>query len=115
MSAPSQAVSAPSAVYRVDKFTVPAAARDEFLDRVSATHALLRQQAGFLGDVILEQASGPGAFNFVTMVEWEGMEAIARAGKAVARMHSDIGFDRHEMMDRLGITADIANYRPVSV
>ncbi|MCC5779175.1 antibiotic biosynthesis monooxygenase [Nitratireductor sp. B36] len=115
MPAQSQASSNPGAIYRVDKFTVPVAAREEFLDRVSATHALLREQVGFAGDIILEQASGPGVFNFVTMVEWEGPEAIARAGEAVARMHSETGFDRLEMMDRLGIKADIANYRPLSV
>ncbi|MEC9244191.1 antibiotic biosynthesis monooxygenase [Nitratireductor rhodophyticola] len=115
MSARPQTAPSANAIYRVDKFAVPAPAREEFLERVSATHALLRQQAGFLGDIILEQASGPGEFNFVTMVEWEGPEAIARAGEAVARMHSETGFDRHEMMDRLGIRADIANYQSLAV
>ncbi|WP_295809666.1 antibiotic biosynthesis monooxygenase family protein [uncultured Nitratireductor sp.] len=102
-------------VYRVDKFAVPVPAREEFLERVSATHETLRQQPGFVRDVILEQASGPGTFNFVTLVEWESPDAIERAGEAVARMHAQTGFDRHEMIARLGIAADIANYRALAI
>jgi hypothetical protein len=30
-------------------------------------------------DAILEQASGPGEFNFVTIVEWENSNAIEGA------------------------------------
>ena len=101
--------------YRVDKFVVPSAARTEFLDRVAATHATLREQQGFIKDVILEQASGPGAFNFVTMVEWESVDAVERASKAVAEMHARTGFDRHEMIARLGIEADIANYQALQI
>jgi hypothetical protein len=33
-----------ASVYRVDKFIVPQAARDEFLKRVHDTHNILRQQ-----------------------------------------------------------------------
>jgi hypothetical protein len=29
----------------------------------------------------------------------------------VADLHKKMGFDRHEMMARLGVRADIANYR----
>ena len=46
-----------SAVYRVDKFVVPAAARQEFLERVTQTHQILRGQAGLIRDLILEQSS----------------------------------------------------------
>lgn len=102
---------ATSPFYRVDKFAVPVDGRDEFLSRVAATHALLRRQEGFVRDLILEQASGPGQFNFVTLVEWTGPEVLERVSAAVAELHKHIGFDRHEMMSRLGITADIANYR----
>jgi hypothetical protein len=57
-----------STLFRVDKFAVPALARGEFLNRVYATHALLRTQTGFLRDA---QTSGPAEFNFITIVEWE--------------------------------------------
>lgn len=96
--------------YRVDRFIVPAAGRDEFLDRVRDTHAVLRQQDGFLQDMILEQSSGPGAFNIVTIVEWESADVLGRVSEAVAERHAEIGFDRQELIARLGITADIGSY-----
>ncbi|TGV83754.1 antibiotic biosynthesis monooxygenase, partial [Mesorhizobium sp. M2D.F.Ca.ET.145.01.1.1] len=37
-----------SSVFRVDKFVVPAAAREEILSKVRTTHELLRQQQGFV-------------------------------------------------------------------
>ncbi|HEV7368313.1 antibiotic biosynthesis monooxygenase [Arenibaculum sp.] len=102
-------------LYRVDKFIVPAQGRDEFLDKVARTHAVLRNQEGFVRDYILEQQSGPGEFNMVTFVEWTGQDAIERASAAVAKLHAEIGFDRREMMTRLGIRADIANYARLEI
>jgi hypothetical protein len=67
-------------IFRVDKFVVPVNAREEFLGKVPATHAVLRTQPGFVRDAILEQSSGPGEFNFVTIVEWENSGAIDGAG-----------------------------------
>jgi heme-degrading monooxygenase HmoA len=100
-------------IFRVDKFVVPAPAREEFLDRVHATHAVLRAQPGFVRDAILEQSSGPGEFNFVTIVEWENRGAIDGAREAVAALHQKMNFDAHAMINRLGIRADIANYKRV--
>jgi heme-degrading monooxygenase HmoA len=98
-------------LYRVDKFAVPAEGRDEFLAAVARTHELLRKQDGFLQDLILEQLSGPGIFNFVTLAEWTAPEAIERASRAVADLHKQIGFDRQEFMSRLGVKADIGTYK----
>jgi heme-degrading monooxygenase HmoA len=103
------------AILRVDKFSVPAAARAEFLEKVQATHALLRTQAGFVQDAILEQTSGPGEFNFVTIVEWKNADAVEPARKAVAALHQRINLDPREMLARLGIRADIGNYKPVEL
>ncbi|WP_157015769.1 antibiotic biosynthesis monooxygenase family protein [Mesorhizobium xinjiangense] len=97
-------------VYRVDKFIVPQDARETFLDRVGTTHDILRRQDGFVQDFILEQDSGPGRYNFVTLVEWESEADVENAAAQVARAHAETRFDRKAMMDRLGIVADIANY-----
>ena len=80
-------------VYRVDKFVVPAAAREEFLRRVEETHQLLRRQPGFIRDAILEQVSGPGRFNIVTIAEWESQEAIEAARTVGSKAHVERGFD----------------------
>lgn len=98
-------------VYRVDKFIVPPPAREEFLGRVRATHELLRAQPGFVHDSILEQSDGPGAFNFVTLVEWAGPEFLDRAKAAVMAVHRSMNFNPQELLARLGIRADIAHYQ----
>ena len=49
-----------TSIYRVDKFIVPQAAREEFLKKVHDTHSVLRHQPGFIRDTILEQVAGPG-------------------------------------------------------
>jgi heme-degrading monooxygenase HmoA len=100
-------------IFRVDKFVAPAHAREEFLHKVHSTHATLRIQPGFLRNPILEQTSGPGEFNFVIMVEWESNDAIAGAHQAVAALQQKLNFDTHELISRLGIRADIANYQRV--
>jgi heme-degrading monooxygenase HmoA len=98
-------------VYRVDKFVVPASARVEFLERVTATHDLLRKLPGFLRQFLLEQTAGPGEFNVVTLVEWESQGTMEKARNAVIEMHKQAGFNPQEMFARLGIRADLANYR----
>jgi heme-degrading monooxygenase HmoA len=100
-------------IFRVDKFVVPAHARGEFLTKVHATHEVLRTQAGFVRDAILEQTSGPGEFDFVTIVEWENSDAIEGARRAVAALHQKMSFDAQAMINRLEIRADIANYKRV--
>lgn len=100
-------------VYRVDRFSVPAEGRAEFLGRVAATHALLRRQQGFVRDLVLENPSRSGVCDFVTVVEWESAGAIEPAAAAVRELHARTGFDRAEMFSRLGIEAAIGLYRPV--
>src|SRR5262245_39478099 len=100
-------------IYRVDKFAVPDDAREEFLARVHSTHELLRTLPGFVRDLVLEQSSGPGEFNFVTVVEWEGPEYIDAARESVAALHRRLHFDVRETLERLGIRADLGFYRRV--
>lgn len=100
-------------IYRVDKFIVPETARVEFLRRVHETHQVLRRQPGFIRDALLEQVSGPGKFNIVTVAEWESQAAIDTARAAVMNAHAESGFNVQETIVRLGIEADIANYKPI--
>jgi heme-degrading monooxygenase HmoA len=100
-------------IYRVDKFVVPRAGRQEFLDRVRSTHQLLKAQPGFVRDVVLEQTSGPGRFNFVTVVEWQNQSAMEAAKAVVTAAHAKSGFNPKELFARLEIEADIANYTAI--
>ncbi|GAA5064243.1 antibiotic biosynthesis monooxygenase family protein [Nocardia callitridis] len=100
-------------VYRVDKFVVPEAARTEFWSQVRRTHAVLRTLPGFVNDKLLEQISGPGRFNAVTIVEWSSEDALGQAKTAVEKSHRDAGFQPREFFDRVGIQSDLANYAAV--
>jgi heme-degrading monooxygenase HmoA len=100
-------------IYRVDKFVVPASAREEFLRRVLDTHQVLRRQPGFVRDSILEQVSGPGRFNIVTVAEWQDQASIDAARAQVLKAQAESGFNPQETIARLGIETDIATYKPL--
>ncbi len=101
----------PSPIYRINKFIVPQAARDEFLAAViGPTHAMLREQPGVVSDMVLEQVSGPGEFNIVAVVEFSGLDVIAPIAAAVADLHRRIGVDAG-LTKRLGVLADQGNYK----
>jgi heme-degrading monooxygenase HmoA len=97
--------------YRVDKFVVPNDAREEFLSKVRPTHALLKAQPGFRQDFVLEQSSGPGEFNFVTIVEWASQEAVENVRAAVVELHREMNLNAQDLFARLGIRADLAYYK----
>jgi heme-degrading monooxygenase HmoA len=99
-------------VFRVDKFIVPMASRATFITKLRETHELLQRQPGFVRDYILEQVSGPGRYNVVTMVEWEDQAAIDAAKEAVIEMQSRTRFNPRELFTKLNVSADLATYRP---
>ena len=101
------------AFYRVDKFVVPEAAREEFLLNVLMTHEVLQAQPGFIDHAVLEQVAGPGEFNFVTIAQWESGEVAERVRAVVQAAHKACKLDPQALFERLGIRADMASYRPV--
>lgn len=101
----------PSPIYRINKFIVPQAARDEFLATViKPTHEMLRRQPGVVRDMVLEQVSGPGEFNIVAVVEFAGADAVPPIAAAVAEFHRRIGVDP-SLTKRLGVLSDQGNYK----
>jgi heme-degrading monooxygenase HmoA len=102
-------------IYRVDKFHVPEVARAEFIEKVMATQQVLRTVPGFVEDTMLEQTSGPGRFNFITIVVWENAAVMEGARQAVVAKHQAMGFNPAELFERLGIEADLANYQAISL
>ncbi len=105
----------PRQVHRIDKFVVPDSARIEFIENVRSTHEFLRTLPGFIQDSVLEKTGGPGEFNFVTIAVWHSAGAIEAAKDALMSRHEEIGFSPHEMFVRLGIKADLVNYRQIDV
>lgn len=48
-----------------------------------------------------------------TFVEWEHQSAIDKAREAVSALHKQLGFNPQEMLARLGIRAELGNYRHI--
>lgn len=97
-------------IFRVDKFKVPAAARDQFLERARASHELLRTIPGFVEDFFLEHTDDSGVSNFVTIVVWQHAQAFHSAKAIVAQQYQKRGDNPGEILNRLGIEADMAAY-----
>ena len=100
-------------VYRLDKFVVPHIAREEFLARVKSVHEILREQPGYIQDLLLEQPLSDETFNVVTLVEWRDAKSIEHARAAVMDMHKNTGCNAQETMTRLGIKADMGSYKSI--
>ncbi len=103
-----------SCIFRIDKFRVPDAARDEFLARTQEADRLLRRLPGFIEHRLLHQTGGPGRFNFVTIAIWRDAQAVAAARVAVAARYRASGFDPQAMFARLNIEADLAHYEEIA-
>lgn len=102
-------------LYRVDRFVVPAAAREEFLARVNDTHEILHTLPGFVRDLRLEQRSENGESVVVTLAEWEGADVVAAAKAVVAGRQRAKGFDPQELIARLGIRAEMGTFTRIEL
>jgi len=100
-------------VYRVDKFNVPATAREEFVNNVRRVHEILRTMPGFVQDLLMEQSSDPGVFNLVTVVEWDSQTSVENAKAKVSEAYARENFNPQEVVTRLGIKADFGNYKQI--
>ena len=100
--------------YRIDRFVVPDAARTEFIGRVRMTHAVLRQQPGFVRDALLEHPGEPGQSIILTIAEWQNLAVTEGARAAVAALHSREKFSPQELFARTGIKAEMGSYRPLA-
>lgn len=95
---------------RINKFTVPLTARDEFCDVVARTHAVLRTVNGYVRDQILETTVDDEWSSIVTMIEFSGPDVIDNAVGAVAAFDRQNGIDRKALMARLGVGAEMGLY-----
>lgn len=99
-----------SDIYRIDRFTVPAAAHQEFLTRLHFIDALINLQPGCRGHRVFGRRLASGDTAIVTVAEWENPEAMVTARETVSAEYHKQGFDPAAFMQRLGITADMGAY-----
>jgi heme-degrading monooxygenase HmoA len=102
-------------VYRIDKFRVPAAAREEFLARVRTSNEILRAIPGFVEDFFFEQLGASGDTKIVSVAVWENEQAFLSAKSRVEEHYKKIGFNPAEIIKRLGIEADMDAYTKLAL
>ena len=103
--------SAASLAFRVDSFSMPDAAREEFEAAMRRNMAFIETLPGFRGHVVLEKTSGPTTFNVVTIAAWESREALEKAAVKVRAYYQKIGFDRSAMLARWGARLELGTFQ----
>ncbi|MCK3779847.1 antibiotic biosynthesis monooxygenase [Ensifer sesbaniae] len=98
-------------LYRINKYTVPVEARQQFVELVDKTLAVIRKQDGYVKDLFLEQHAGPGQFDFITMIEFASADVAPKVAAALGEFDRSLGLDREALMKTLGIRTDFASYR----
>jgi hypothetical protein len=101
----------PNLRFRIDSFSVPAAARGEFDAAMERNLAFIRKLPGFQGHSVFEKTSGPSSFDVVTIAAWESDEALEKAGGEVRAYYEKIGFDPREAIARWGAKGELGNFR----
>jgi len=100
----------PNLYFRIDSFSVPDAAREEFDGAMRRNMAFIKTLPGFLGHVVFAKAGGPTSFNVATMAAWENKEAFDKASVEVGAYYQKIGFDRASALARWGVKSEIGTF-----
>lgn len=98
-------------VIRINRFAVPPDARGEFMELIKRTHEVMRAQPGVIDEMILEQRSGAGPFNLMTIIQFEGEHVLQPVIAAIARSDAEAGIDRHALSRRLGVEIELGFYQ----
>jgi heme-degrading monooxygenase HmoA len=101
-------------MYRIDRYTVPKTSLPEFLTGVRKMAAFLRTLPGLVRSFAVEAEAGPDKMSVITIAEWDSVESIRKAVVKVREMHQQSGTDRQQNLNRLGVTAEQSEYKPVT-
>jgi predicted ester cyclase/heme-degrading monooxygenase HmoA len=94
----------------IDKFILPAKAKQEFMQRVNINRAFIKNLDGFIEDAAYERVDEVGNLIFVTVAIWKNEEAINKAKEAVQAEYKKEGFNMPEFLKRLDIMIDRGVY-----
>ena len=97
----------------IDRFVVPPAGQQEFLERMALNRRFLRTQPGFQGDQAYGYTDGAGNLVCITVALWENQASVDQAKAAVQQAYQREGFDTKAMMQRLHIQMDRGLYTPL--
>lgn len=102
-----------SALFRIDRFVVPAEALPDFMERLRFTQQTLDTVPGCRQNLVLKQEDGPGQFNIITLVEWSDAEAVEAAKAVMQARYAEEGFDPAAFIRKLKVQADMGIYRNI--
>jgi heme-degrading monooxygenase HmoA len=97
-------------VVLIDKLTVPAAAKQEFMERLTINRDILKGLHGFLKDAVYEWPDDKGDQVYITVAVWVNKDAVEKAKQAVQAEYQKEGFNLQEMLKRLHITMERGIY-----
>jgi predicted ester cyclase len=95
----------------IDKFFVPASAKEEFMRRVKINRDFLKTLPGFIKDEAYERTDENGNIIFVTIAVWENEEVIKKAKEAVQAAYKKEGFNMAAFLEQSKITMDRGLYK----
>lgn len=101
----------PEYIRFIDKFLVPAAAREEFMTRVRVNQNFIKTLPGFVEDAAYERVDEQGNLVYITMAVWKNEDALKHAKEAVQAAYKQEGFNPADMFERLHITMDRGQYK----
>ena len=87
----------------IDKITVPASYRTDFVTRMMSTQQFLHALPGFITQTTYEGADADGNCVFLTATVWQDKAAIDNAQEALAAEYKRTGFDRAAFNKQMNI------------
>lgn len=100
----------PDLRFRIDAFTVPAAAREAFEAAMRGNLDFLRGLPGFLGHTVCERTGGSTEFNLVTLAAWKNQAALEGAAAAMGARNRELGLDMKAKLAEWGVAAHIGEF-----
>lgn len=101
----------PNSVRFIDKFIVPANAKQAFLERVAISRGFIKTIPGFIEDHAYENTDEQGNLIYVTIAVWENEEVLKKAKEVVQAEYKRQGFDMPGMLKQLNITLERGIYK----
>ena len=94
----------------IDKFIVPAAAVNEFTNRMNINRNFIKKLPGFIKDEAYQRTDEHGNLVCITIAAWENEDALKKAREVVQAEYKKQGFDMPAMLSRLNIVMDRGLY-----
>jgi predicted ester cyclase len=101
------------AIRFIDKFFVPANAKNEFLQRIAYNRNFLRTLPGFIKDEAYEQTDEKANLIIITIAVWQSIDFVNKAKEAVQKEFNRIKFNLPEFLQQSNITMERGIYQEI--